>query len=216
MRQRLAGYKGIVFCPCSFYSGCMEDKSAEQSYYENEANVESYSKFTPSHDGSLLVDALATWLPAGSSVLELGMGPGKDFRLLNERFSVTGSDLSNTFLQRYRKQDPEADLLQLDALTLETDRRFDAVFSNKVLIHMSPAQLEQSFARQHAVLNKGGLILHSFWCGEGEQTFGGLTLVRHNEQDLTAMLEGSFRILALEKHAKMADDDSIYIVARKR
>ena len=73
----------------------------EHDYYDNKANVESYSKFTPSHDGSLLVDALAAWLPEGSSVLELGMGPGKDYRLLSERFSVTGSDFSNTFLQRY-------------------------------------------------------------------------------------------------------------------
>lgn len=188
----------------------------EHDYYENRANVESYSKFTPSHDGSLLVDALAAWLPEGSSVLELGMGPGKDYRLLSERFSVTGSDFSNTFLQRYREQDPGAELLHLDARTLETDRRFAAIFSNKALIHLSAAELQQSFARQHEVLNDNGVMLHSFWYGEGQQAFGELTLIRHNERDLTAMLEDSFDILALEKHAKMADDDSICLVARKR
>ena len=188
----------------------------EQDYYENEANVENYSKFSPSHDGSLLVDALAAWLPEGSSVLELGMGPGKDFQLLSELFNVTGSDFSNTFLERYRAKDSAADLLHLDARTLETDRHFDAVFTNKALIHLSEDELQQSFARQHAVLNDNGVIMHSFWYGEGEQEFGELTLVRHNEQDLIAMLETSFDILVLEKHAKMADDDSIYVVARKR
>lgn len=188
----------------------------EQDYYESAANVESYSKFTPAHDGGLLVDALSAWLPEGSTLLELGMGPGKDYELLSKRFKVTGSDFSNAFLDRYRAKDPTAELLQLDARTLDTDRRFDAIYSNKVLIHFSPAELQQSFARQHELLNDKGLLLHSFWYGEGEQQFDGLTLVRHNEQDLTAMLEDSFDILALQHHAKMADDDSIYVVARKR
>ena len=188
----------------------------ERNYYENEANVENYSKFTPAHDGGLLVDALSAHLADGASVLELGMGPGKDYKLLSQRFAVTGSDFSNAFLERYRAQDPSAELLQLDARTLETDRRFDAIFSNKVLIHFSPEELQQSFARQHDVLNVGGLIMHSFWCGEGQKNFEGLTLVYHNEEDLTAMLEPSFDILAFEQHAKMAESDSIYVVARKK
>jgi len=187
----------------------------EESYYENEANVENYSKFTPAHDGALLVDALSSLLPQGSTLLELGMGPGKDYRLLKQRFKVTGSDFSNTFLERYRALDPAAELLQLDARTLPTERCFDAIFSNKVLIHFSPEELQQSFLRQHEVLNEGGLIMHSFWYGEGVKEFEGLKLVYHNERDLTAMLEGYFDILALEQHAKMAQGDSIYVIARK-
>jgi cyclopropane fatty-acyl-phospholipid synthase-like methyltransferase len=188
----------------------------EQDYYDDAANVESYSKFTPAHDGALLVDALSSHLPEGATVLELGMGPGKDYQLLSERFQVTGSDFSTAFLERYRAIDPDAELLQLDARTLATDLHFDAIFSNKVLIHFSPEELQQSFARQHELLNDDGLLLHSFWYGEGQQEFEGLTLVRHTEQDLTAMLEGAFNILALEQHAKMAEGDSIYVVARKR
>jgi cyclopropane fatty-acyl-phospholipid synthase-like methyltransferase len=120
------------------------------------------------------------------------------------------------FLQRYREQDPAADLLRLDARTLETDRTFDAIFSNKALIHLSSDELQQSFERQHELLNDNGLILHSLWFGEGERSFNDLTLVYHNEQDLTKMLETSFDIVALEKHAKMSDDDSIYVLARKK
>jgi cyclopropane fatty-acyl-phospholipid synthase-like methyltransferase len=188
----------------------------EHDYYDNAENVENYSKFTPAHDGALLVDALSAYLPDGSTVLELGIGPGKDFKLLCERFKVTGSDFSSAFLDRYRALDPSAELLQLDARTLETERCFDAIFSNKVLIHMAAEELQQSFARQHALLNDGGLIMHSFWNGAGQKEFDGLTLVYHNANDLTAMLEGSFDVLALEQHAKMAEGDSIYVVARKK
>jgi len=188
----------------------------ELDYYENEENVDHYTKFTPAHDGALLIEVLSGHLPEDAAVLELGMGPGKDFKLLSRRYRATGSDFSRLFLRRYREQDPAADLLHLDARSLETERTFDAIFSNKALIHMSPAELQQSFDRQHAVLDDNGLILHSFWYGESENTFNDLKLVYHNENDLTKMLEMSFDIVALEKHAKMADDDSIYVLARKK
>jgi len=186
------------------------------NYYEDEQNVAQYSKFTPAHDGTLLVDILSAYLPEGSSLLELGMGPGKDLQLLAQHFRVTGSDLSHLFLEKYRAQHASADLMHLDARTLDTERTFDAIFSNKALIHLSVEELQQSFDRQHAVLNERGLVMHSFWCGEGQNEFGGLTLVYHNEQDLTEMLEPAFEVLVLERHAKMADGDSIYMVARKK
>ncbi|MDP6674107.1 MAG: class I SAM-dependent methyltransferase, partial [Gammaproteobacteria bacterium] len=131
-------------------------------------------------------------------------------------YRMTGSDFSQLFLQRYREQDPAADLLHLDARTLETDRTFDAIFSNKALIHLSPDELQQSFNRQHELLSDNGLILHSLWFGEGETAFDNVKLVYHNEQDLTKMLETSFDIVALKKHAKMSDGDSIYVLARKK
>lgn len=188
----------------------------DENYYNDERNVDQYTKFTPAHDGSLLVAVLQDHLPAQSTLLEIGIGPGHDFRLLCRRYRATGSDLSKVFLARYRDQDPAADLLRLDARTLDTDRRFDAIYSNKALIHLLPAELDESFARQHAVLNDGGLILHSFWHGEGMQSYDGLRMVFRNESDLAEMLEPGFEILAMEKHAKMADGDSIYVLARKR
>ena len=190
--------------------------ASERAYYENPDNVANYSKFNPSHDGSLLVDALAPYLAKGATLLELGMGPGKDLDLLSERYTVTGSDFSNAFLERYREQHPQADLLRLDALTIDTERRFDAIFSNKVLVHMSADELARSFARQHAVLKDGGVILHSFWYGDTEESFGALTLRRRNEQDLPPLLEPHFEVLALERHAKMKEGDSLYVVARRR
>jgi len=188
----------------------------DENYYENEDNVENYTKFTPTHDGAQLVDALRENVESQASVLELGIGPGKDLKRLKEYFNVTGSDYSKLFLERYRKTDPTADLLHLDARTLETERVFDAIFSNKALIHLSPEELQRSFDRQHDVLNDNGVIMHSFWYGEGENVFNGLKLVYHNEKDLTAMLKDKFTVIALHKHAKQAENDSIYVVARKK
>lgn len=184
-------------------------------YYENKEQVEKYIEFTPSHDGSMLVDKLVEYLPAGSTVLELGMGPGKDWQLLGEHFEVTASDNSRLFLDLFRERHTDADLLHLDARTLETDRTFDGVFSNKALIHLSDDELGQSFARQCEVLNDGGLILHSFWYGDSVEEYSGLRFTNRTEQNVAGLLEGLFDIVKIGRHAKMAADDSVYVLARK-
>ncbi len=89
------------------------------------------------YDGAELIALLRRYLPEGSSVLELGMGPGKDLDLFRQSYRVTGSDISRVFLDRYRKDHPEADLLLLDATSMDTDRTFDCIYSNKVLHHLS-------------------------------------------------------------------------------
>ena len=188
----------------------------EGNFYEKKSNVDHYINFTPSHDGTLLVDLLVKNLAEGDSVIELGMGPGKDFSLLSNYFQVTGSDYSKLFLEIYREKHENADLMHLDARTLETERKFDAIFSNKALIHFSSEELQLSFNRQHQLLNDNGLILHSFWYGERTSVFNDLTLVEHNEKDLSDMLENLFDILDIKQHAKMSENDSIYVLARKK
>jgi cyclopropane fatty-acyl-phospholipid synthase-like methyltransferase len=185
-------------------------------YYEDKKNVGGYIKFTPSHDGSMLVDKLVEALPEGSGVLEIGIGPGKDFDLLRQHFDVVGSDYSQEFLRLYRLRNDRAHLLHLDARTLQTDLKFDAIFSNKALIHLSRRELSGSFARQRDLLNDGGLILHSFWYGHEEQEFGDLRLIQHTEHELETMLAGDFEILEIGRHAKMSEGDSVYVLARKK
>jgi SAM-dependent methyltransferase len=186
-------------------------------FYKNKKNVENYIRFTPSHDGSELVDVLADVLPHGSTVLELGMGPGKDFDLLGKLFEVTGSDSSQEFLDLYRARNADAELLLLDAITLDTDRRFDAIYSNKVLIHLTRDELAISFARQHDILNADGLLMHSFWHGDtGEEEYEGLRLTYYTEKDLTDLLEPDFEVVDIRRHAKMKEGDSVYVIARKK
>ena len=102
-------------------------------YFDSKRNVDAYVRMAAGYDGSVLVAVLERHLPAGSSVLEIGMGPGKDLHLLRRRFHPTGSDRSVIFVDHVRAAQPEADVLLLDAVTIQTDRRFDAIYSNKVL-----------------------------------------------------------------------------------
>ena len=81
------------------------------------------------------------------------MGPEKALKILSESFRITGSGNSEPFLRRYRNIHPGADLVLLDAVTMDIDRSFDCICSNKVLIHLTTEELAESFRRQASVLN---------------------------------------------------------------
>lgn len=183
-------------------------------FYDKEENIESYSNFIPTHDGAELVCVLGSYLGKGSTVLELGIGPGKDFERLSRDYRVTGSDNSRVFLNRFREKHPDAELLQLDARTLETEKKFDCIYSNKVLIHLNHSELRDSLLRQKELLNPSGLLLHSFWHGDKEDVYNDLRITYYTEQHLRELMDGAFEILEIKMHAKMTENDSIYVLAR--
>ena len=185
------------------------------SYYANENNMQQYIKMANGYDGRKWIADLRSYLPAGSTVLELGMGPGKDYELLSQYYKVTGSDYVDSFLDRYRVIDPAADLLKLDAVTLETERTFDAIYSNKVLYHLSTADLRKSFVRQAELLNVGGIAYHTFWYGEGVSEQHGLLFVNYTDKTILEVIDGRFEVVKIETGMEMEPDDSLIVVLRK-
>lgn len=185
------------------------------TYFDDRKNVDSYIKMAEGYDGRELITILKKHLPAGSTVLELGMGPGVDLDLLTQSYTVTGSDSSEVFLEIYRKKHPAADLLQLDAVTVDTERTFDCIYSNKVLHHLSRKDIPTSFARQQERLPTGGLLFHTFWYGQKEEEHHGLRFVYYTEDDLLKEIGPGFEILATERYQELDDGDSFYILLRK-
>ena len=185
------------------------------AYFNNRKNVNEYIQMAEGYDGRALIAVLQRYLPAGSTVLELGMGPGKDLELLAETYTVTGSDSSSVFLELYREKHPTADLLELDATSIDTDRTFECIYSNKVLHHLSRADLPQSFARQRELLSAGGLLLHSFWVGDHEEEYDGLRFVYYTEEALLSAVGPGFEVVVMERYTEMEEDDSFFVLLRK-
>ncbi len=185
-------------------------------YYDNEENVEQYIRMATGYDGEMLIDALRKYLPDGSKLLELGSGPGKDLLLLSEHYQATGSDSSAIFVERLRKLNPGIKVRQLDAIMMNTDERYDGIYSNKVLIHLSRDELPGSFERQARVLKTGGIALHSFWYGDGEVEHQGLRFVYYREDSLRALIGRGYEILECNRYTEIEPDDSMYMVLRKR
>jgi len=186
------------------------------NYFDDEKNVRDYITMTEGDDGSELVERLRRHVPDGSEVLEVGMGPGADLDLLGMHYRVTGSDASGPFLAIYLETHPQADVFMLDAITMDTDRQFDAIYSNKVLHHFAPDELRQSLAAQAGVLRQGGIALHSFWYGSGEEIHHGLRFTYHTQATIRAAVGEEFTIVEVERYAEVKEDDSLYVVLRRR
>jgi len=184
-------------------------------YYDSKENVEEYIRMAESYDGRQLIETLQRYLPPHSTVLELGLGPGKDLELLAQSYIVTGSDKSNIFLQRYQSSHPLAELLQLDAISLETNRRFQALYSNKTLQHLSREELTLSLQRQLEVLHVGGFAVHSLWYGVGEENVAGCKFSYYTEDEIKEILPEAYRLVEIYRYKEMEDDDSLCIVLQR-
>ncbi len=195
-----------------------------QDYWEDPAHVEAYATLVAEDGGAglalreALIARFAEWLTATATVLELGMGTGVDLPLLARHFArVTGSDRSRAFLQRYLDRNPDADLLHLDAVSLATDRRFDGIYSNKVLPYLATADWRKSLEAQRRILRDGGIAMHTFWYGQGMERVGELRSFHADEGSLGTLLEAlpqAFEQLVLERYTELEADDSIILILR--
>ena len=186
------------------------------AYFDDKKNVEEYIEMAAGYDGRHLIKKLKAHLPAGSSVLELGMGPGVDLVLLASGFVVTGSDNSQVFLDLFREKHPGFDLMLLDAVTIETERTFDCIYSNKVLHHLTREGLRNSFKRQLEILAPAGLVFHSFWYGNKEESYNGLRFVYYTEDEVLKIAGPGYETIAVERYKEMKKNDSFYVLLKRR
>jgi len=184
-------------------------------YFDTDQGVDEYIQMAEGSDGRDLIEILRRHVPSGSSVLELGMGPGKDLALLQPYFQATGSDSSPVFIDRYRAREPSADALVLNAVNIDTERRFDAIYSNKVMQHLSKQDAGRSLAAQHRTLNPGGAALHSLWYGDELEEHHGLLFQQYTAESFSELLDERFEVIESKLYAEMAKDDSLCVVLRR-
>lgn len=184
-------------------------------FYNSKKNVDAYIKESIGFDGEFLINILQQYLKPNSTVLELGMGEGKDLQLLSKIYKTTGSDKSFEFISRYNKKHPKSKALLLDAVSLETTAHFDCIYSNKAMIHLTREDFKESILKQYQALNPGGLLLHSFWYGDSIDVFTDFFSVNYNDLYLSELFSKKWEILKMERYQEMEAKDSIYILAKK-
>jgi len=187
-----------------------------EEYYKTKESVEEYIRLAKDVNGGKLIEKLKEFLQSKSTLLEIGTGPGTDWNILKEEYEVVGSDNSQEFLSHLVTNNPTGRFLELDAITLNTDERFDGIYSNKVMHHLKDNELIDSIKRQHEIINDDGIICHSFWKGEGSEVFKGLFVNYHLESSLREFYEEYFEILILENYAEFEDADSLLLIGKKR
>ena len=187
----------------------------EGMFYKTKDTVEQYIKSAEGFDGKFLIEKLKKVLPIHSTLLEIGSGPGTDWNILNEIYKVIGSDNSKQFINHLVDKNPKGIFLELDASSLNTDLKFDGIYSNKVLHHLKDNELINSIKRHTEILNTNGIICHSFWKGEGSEIFKGLFVNYHTGFNLKQVFEDHFEILLIDSYKDFEDDDSLLLIGRK-
>ena len=185
-------------------------------YYKTQESVNEYIHSAKGFDGSELIDKLIQILPQHSTLLEIGSGPGTDWKLLSKIYNVVGSDNSKEFINHLSSENPSGYFIELDAITLDTSKAFDGIYSNKVLHHLKDDELINSINRQHEILKPDGIICHSFWKGEDSEVFKGLFVNYHDKLSLRKFFEDSFEILTLDFYKEFEDEDSILLIGKKK
>ena len=188
----------------------------KDTYYHTKESVEEYIHLAKDVSGVELIEKLKKHLAQNSLLLELGSGPGTDWNILNGDYQVIGSDNSKEFLDHLKAKNPTGEFLDLDAVTLSTDKKFDGIYSNKVLHHLKDSEILDSIKRQSDILNPNGIVCHSFWKGEGSEVFKGLFVNYYDEDNLKRIFEGLFQIISIESYCEFEDGDSLLLIARKK
>ena len=185
-------------------------------YYHSRESVEEYIKMASGHDGRKIISKLKEHLPAQSQVLEIGSGPGTDWKLLDKHYQVVGSDRSKEFLRHLKASIPEGEFLELDAATLHTTRRFHGIYSNKVLHHLEDEALQSSILRQYEILHPGGIVCHTFWHGQESEIFNELFVNYHTESDIRSLFEDYFDHLSIQFYKEFETGDSLIYFGKKK
>lgn len=189
------------------------------NFYFKKENVENYQKMMQGYDNRQVLAMVKKYLPAQSSLLEIGSGTGADLVQLAEDYQVTGSDHSPLFVEAFKMQYPAIKMIQLDARTLKITETFDCIYSNKVLYHLPKSDFIKSLSKQAALLNEEGIIFMTLWYGEYREEQipeEGLIFSYYTKTDIKKIIPESLEIKEMERYTEDAAADSLVIVLKKK
>jgi SAM-dependent methyltransferase len=117
---------------------------------------------------SPLVDDLIALVQKGSTVLELGSGPGRDaIDLESAGLIVSRTDGAAAFVRRFNSIGIGARVLNVHAD--DFGGPFDSVFANAVLLHVRRAELSRVLSVALRATRVGGVLVASFKKGVDEE-----------------------------------------------
>ena len=188
------------------------------SYFKNRENVNLYTEMMAEYDNSFVINQLEKILPNNSSLLELGMGTGIDLICLSEKYKVVGSDYSQLFIDDFKAKS-KLEVFVIDAVTINIERKFDCIYSNKVLQHLSKEDFITSLKNQYNHLNEGGIIFMTLWGGNYKEEFefdGQLRFIYYDIESIENLVPKELQIQEIISYCEFEEKDSIIVILRRK
>lgn len=176
-------------------------------------NVEKFLKRNKSYDGRVAL-ILRSYLKKGASVLNIGLNNGKDYEVLGEWYDVVCIESSKFFIDIYN---PERKMMQIyhgDDVKLDFNRKFDCIFTNRLINRFTKDELKESLQNQLDLLEADGKSFHLFYEGEGELLLGGVALNLYNQEVLKEIIPSGFEIVKFTKY--LLDNRFSYMILKKK
>ncbi|MGL4450920.1 MAG: class I SAM-dependent methyltransferase [Sarcina sp.] len=180
--------------------------------FDSREKVEKFLKRHKSYDGRIAL-ILRSYMKKGASVLNIGLNDGKDFEVLKQTYDVVAIDSSQFFIDIYKENNSGAEVYKVDDVKLDIDRKFDCIFSNKLINHLTLEELKESLKKQAQLLEKDGKVFHFFAEGTGELLLGGVTLNMFDENTIRTVIPSDFEVVKFSKY--LLDNRFSYIVLKK-
>ncbi len=189
------------------------------NYFMKRENVEQYKSMIAEYDPMPIINKLESYLKEDDFILELGMGAGLDFEILSKKYSAVGTDNSPVFIDDYKRDHPEADVRILDASNITINEKFDCIFSNKVLQHLTKDNFVKSLSQQKNILHKNGIIFMTLWYGDYREELmfeGEIRFTYYTENDIKEIVKDTFEIVTIERYSEMEECDSMVVVLKRK
>jgi ubiquinone/menaquinone biosynthesis C-methylase UbiE len=189
-----------------------------------------YGKWTLHHerpDREKYTQLLMSNLSEGSSLLELGCGPGAPTtKTLAERYEVTANDISESCLELAQKNAPSANLILSDMTSLEfPDNSFDAVVAYYSFHHVPRDRYEPLLNNIANWLRPGGIFMAAMYPYDTDNLvtddWHGSTMYWSSfDEDKTLQLIKGAGLTIIEQSTESALEDGkettfLWIIARK-
>lgn len=107
-------------------------------------------------------------LKEGSTILDLGCGPGNIAKFLvnqDKGYKILGVDLSSEMLKLARQNVPAGEFVIGDIRHLQLELKFDATIASFCIIHLDDDEVMELFKRTYNLLNEQGFLYLSFMNG---------------------------------------------------
>lgn len=208
----MTGFVGLLLFLKHIYKGVFMD------YFKQRENVDLYTSMMDGYDNSFVISQVESLLPPNSTLLELGMGTGLDLIALSEKYRVVGSDYSRFFVEDFKLKS-DLEVLVLDAINIDIAQKFDCIYSNKVLQHLSKDEFIASLRSQYEHLNKDGIIFLTLWHGVYREEFeldGQLRFVYYDKKTIENIIPKQLKIETVILYSEFDYNDSMIIVLRPR